>query len=74
MSYEDRAGITEIREDKRDRLSISRDTGWEGERIAVLLHIPDVDHHDHSHIELNDKQVKILHEWLGKYLEDKWVF
>jgi len=69
MSYEDKFGITEIREGRRDSLSISFDDMGEG-IIPVFLHIPDKEEDEHSHIELNRDQAEILHKWLGNYLEE----
>jgi len=68
--YKDRYGITVVRDDDIiDRLSISRDNHGEG-HIAVLLHIPEVSEHDHSHIELNREQATVLRDWLDDYLKD----
>lgn len=68
--YKDRYGITVVRDDKvRDRLSISRDDHGEGP-IVVLLHIPEVAEHEHSHIELNKEQATVLRDWLDEYLKD----
>ncbi len=66
--YSDKFGITEIREEKIDRLSISIDIM--DEPVAVFLHIPHIDHHEHSHIELNKKQAIVLRDWLNSFLED----
>jgi len=68
--YKDRYGITVVRDDKiRDRLSISRDNHGD-EHIAVLLHIPEVAEHEHSHIELNKEQATVLRDWLDNWLND----
>jgi hypothetical protein len=66
--YEDKFGITKIRDDKRDNLGISIDIM--SEPVAVLMYIPDVDDFEHSHIELTRKQATILRDWLIKFLDD----
>jgi len=67
--YNDFAGITKIREGRRDQLNLSRDNHGEG-HIAVLLHIPDTEDHEHSHIPLNREQATIVRDWLDAWLND----
>lgn len=82
MAYKDRYGITKIRKDRRDNLSI----GWDNfvnsaktfdlpknakNRIPVFLFTPDMeDTNNHHHIMLNKKQAEILRDWLNAYLKD----
>lgn len=66
--YSDKFGITEIREEKIDNLSVSIDIM--DEPVAVLLHTLHLEEHEHSHIELNKKQATILRDWLNSFLED----
>lgn len=75
MAYKDRFGITDITKGKRDQISISWDTDTnpenEKERYIVLLFIPDADKFEHHHVPLSNKQAKVLHKWLGDFLEGK---
>ena len=67
--YSDKYGITPVREGRRNKLSMSRDNHGEG-HVATLLHIPDTEDHEHSHIELNKEQATILRDWLDSWLKD----
>jgi hypothetical protein len=76
MSFYNRYGITEIRNDSRDNLSISFDSGIpripENEVGAVFLYTPDMDNTDeHFHIPLNKDQVKVLRDWCEDFLKEK---
>lgn len=70
MGYHDsRYGVTEIREDRIDNLSIN----WEhdlSQRDAVLLYTVDKrdGYGDHFHIKLNQQQARILYDWLHDFL------
>ena len=70
--YKDWCGVTEIQKDgRRDHLSISVDVL--DEAVAVLLHIPDMEDNEHSHIELNKEKATILRDWLNEFIDDKDV-
>jgi hypothetical protein len=71
MSYEDKYGITTIRNNMMNYLEVNKDTGSGNEPIAVLFFTPDmlfVD--DHFHIELNVKEAKKMAEWLNKFVAE----
>lgn len=59
-----------IRDEDRDRLSISEDEDFDGTPIAVLLYVPDPAQPDHEHIELNRQQATQLMSWLKSWLEE----
>jgi len=67
MAWDNFLANTNIRTEDLNNLSISIDNFDDGV-VAILLHIPYMPDHEHSHIELNRKQAKILHEWLDKFL------
>lgn len=76
MAYEDRYGITVIRDEEIDKLSISIDENHEEDFnsiAAVLLYVPYTPDSEHSHIVLNKDQATVLRDWLNKFLEDKEV-
>lgn len=76
MAYEDRFGITDIRDQNCDNLSISVDTCQEAEggpieTIAVLLYTPSMDNtNEHFHIPLTVDQAKVMAEWLDKFVKE----
>lgn len=75
MSYEDKHGSTDIRDGQYHNLGISRDTGADGEPVAVLLYTPNMTprengYIDHEHIELSVAQVEVLAEWLVKFVKE----
>ena len=75
MSYEDKHGITDIKDGQHHNLCVSRDTGAKNEAVAVLLYTPDMQpkengYVDHEHIELSVAQAKVLAEWLTKFVRE----
>ena len=72
MSYQDRFGITAIRNTNINSLEISYDWDEDPDSIyPVLLFTPDQEYPDnHSHIPLSRKQAHRLYEWLDEYLSD----
>ena len=77
MAYKDNYGITKIRSQKIDNLSIN----WDADnyvslspkklRYPVLLYTPDMnDTNEHYHIRLSRVQAKKLKDWLEAYLKD----
>lgn len=66
--YSDRFGITNVRESDRDNLTLSIDVMEEP--VAVMLYIPDINDHEHFHIQLNKDQAKIMRDWLSAFIED----
>jgi hypothetical protein len=78
MSFENSWGSTELTTPlKHERLAISYDTdGYAHEMtakdmIAMILFVPDVKQHDHSHIQLTDEAVVELQDWLTKFMKAK---
>lgn len=75
MAYKDRYGSTDICDGRIDNLSI----GWDYEddpedasqRYPVFLFIPDTEHHNHYHIELDREKAQILRDWLDDFLQNK---
>lgn len=64
----------QILEGQRNNLMIGEDTGLDDEAIAVFLFTPDMQNTgEHHHIEMNIEQSKKLHEWLGKFLEQRVI-
>lgn len=75
MSYKDRFGGTEIKNEKRERLAISWDFDDDEndikQRYPVILFVPDQSQPDHWHIHLTDTQAKELRDWLTQFLKTK---
>lgn len=69
--YSDLAGITEVREGRRDALSLSRENHGD-EHLACLCYIPDTEDYfgDHAYIELNKEQATLMRDWLDAWLKD----
>lgn len=75
MAYEDKHGITDIRNGRRDALSISRDTDLDENDnevpTAVFLYTPDMeDTNVHYHIELSVARAAQLADWLNKFVAE----
>lgn len=73
--YENKHGITDIKNTVVDALSISRDTDLDGNGmnvpVAVLLFTPTMlNTDDHHHITLDVAEAKRLKLWLHKFLKD----
>lgn len=58
----------QIKNGKFNNLSIADDKDVNNKIVAVLLHIPDTDKFNHSHIKLSKKEAKNLRDWLTKFL------
>jgi len=58
-----------IRDDRRDNLQLSEDTGDEDAPIAVLLFTPDMEQlMEHHHIEVSVERARATYDWLGTFL------
>lgn len=78
MAYEDKHGITDIKEMKINALSISIDEDLDDNGyptpVAVLLYTPAMVNTDvHYHIPLDVKEAKKLKKWLHKFLKEHKV-
>jgi hypothetical protein len=76
MSFYNRYGVTKIKEEMRDNLSISFDSGIPGipdsEVGAVFLYTPEMDNaENHYHITLNRDQIEIIRDWCDDFLKEK---
>lgn len=75
MAYEDKHGITQIRNDKHDNLSISRDTDVDEDDkefpVAVFLYTPDMDNTvNHEHITMTVTEAEVLRDWLDQFIKE----
>ena len=61
--------VKDICKGKYNNLSISTDLGGEdNDPVLVFLFTPNTDKHDHYHIEMEDKEIKDLYEFIREYL------
>ena len=75
MSYQDRYGITKLRDGRRDNLSINWDyednADDKAQRFPVLFFTPDMENtREHYHIQLDRDKAKVLRDWLTEFLEE----
>jgi hypothetical protein len=76
MAYKDKHGITDIKTEDVNNLSISRDTDMDfnsGDEypIACLLYTPSMKNTDiHYHIPLNVEECQELVKWLKKFIKE----
>lgn len=71
MAYEDKHGITTIKDSVLNSLEVSLDYDEDPkDKCPVLLHTPYKKDLVHYHIMLDKVEAKELHEWLGKYLKE----
>ena len=86
MAYEDRHGVTNIRdaskmtveERKKEGIYDIFNLSWDYEddeadksqREAVILYIPLSTSSEHHHIPMNREEAKIMRDWLDAFLED----
>jgi hypothetical protein len=71
MSYKDKYGITKIKPNTKDNLSISWDTDEDEKKEAVILFTPDMgSQSEHFHIDLTLDETRELHSWLSSFLAE----
>jgi vacuolar-type H+-ATPase subunit F/Vma7 len=72
MSYQDKYGITQIKDGDHNNLSLSVDDMGNG-KVPILLFIPDKNKPDHDHIVLTRENAATMLVWLQHYLQDTTV-